>query len=270
MLSVGKVGFLGGGKMAQAMMKGLINAGLVEAKSIVASVHPQDLPNIKCVKDLGAEAVVENLPVVKQSDVVFITVKPDVVPQALSEVKSASANKLFLSIAMGITVADLRKNLHENSRIIRIMSNIPITVQAGCSAFVRGSNVTDEDAKLTQQLLKSVGHCEEVNEKLLDVITALAGSGPAFIFVLIESLADGAVKMGMPRDVAYRFASQTVLGAAQMVRDSKEHPGKLKDDVTSPGGSTAAGLNYLDKMNFRAAAAGAVEMATLRSKGIIS
>ncbi|CAD7077400.1 unnamed protein product [Hermetia illucens] len=244
MLSVGKVGFLGGGKMAQAMMKGLINAGLVEAKSIVASVHPQDLPNIKCVKDLGAEAVVENLPVVKQSDVVFITVKPDVVPQALSEVKSASANKLFLSIAMGITVADLRKNLHENSRIIRIMSNIPITVQAGCSAFVRGSNVTDEDAKLTQQLLKSVGHCEEVNEKLLD--------------------------MGMPRDVAYRFASQTVLGAAQMVRDSKEHPGKLKDDVTSPGGSTAAGLNYLDKMNFRAAAAGAVEMATLRSKGIIS
>lgn len=127
------------------------------------------------------------------------------------------------------------------------MPNTPAIVRQGCSVFVRGSNATDIDANLTKNLFESIGTCEEVIESQMDPITALSGSGPAYIFVLIEALADGAVKMGLPRDLAYRLASQTVLGAGQLVRDSNVHPGKLKDDVTSPAGSTAAGLSYLEK-----------------------
>lgn len=126
------------------------------------------------------------------------------------------------------------------------MPNTPALVQKGCSVYVRGSKTTDEDGKIAKTLFESIGTCEEVTENLLDPITALSGSGPAYVFVMIESLADGGVKMGLPRDLAYRLASQTVLGAGQLVKDTKTHPGQLKDDVTSPAGSTAFGLNYLE------------------------
>lgn len=126
------------------------------------------------------------------------------------------------------------------------MPNTPALVRQGCSVFVRGSRATDKDAFLTQQLLQSIGTCEEVAEYQMDAITALSGSGPAYVFVMIEALADGGVRMGLPRDLAYRLASQTVLGSGQLVRDSNRHPGQLKDDVTSPAGSTAAGLRHLE------------------------
>lgn len=137
--------------------------------------------------------------------------------------------------------------LPNESRVIRVMPNTPALVRQGCSVFVRGSKATDKDAFLTQQLLQSIGTCEEVAEYQMDAITALSGSGPAYVFVMIEALADGGVKMGLPRDLAYRLASQTVLGSGQLVRDSNRHPGQLKDDVTSPAGSTAAGLSHLEK-----------------------
>lgn len=148
------------------------------------------------------------------------------------------------------------------------MPNTPALVGSGCSVFVRGSKATDNDAKNTQTLLEAIGTCEEVSENLLDPITALSGSGPAYVFVMIEALADGAVRMGIPRDMAYRLASQTVMGSGHLVRDSKEHPGSLKDNVTSPSGSTAAGLKYLEEHNFRSAVAGAVEAATVRCREI--
>lgn len=146
------------------------------------------------------------------------------------------------------------------------MPNTPALVQCGCSVFVRGSKATDSDAKATQQLLESIGTCEEVTENLLDPVTALSGSGPAYVFVMIEALADGAVRMGIPRDLAYRLAAQTVMGSGMLVRESKEHPGVLKDNVTSPAGSTAAALKHLEESGFRAAVAGAVEAATLRCR----
>lgn len=127
------------------------------------------------------------------------------------------------------------------------MPNTPALVRQGCSVFVRGAQANDADADITQQLLQSIGTCEEVPEYQMDAITALSGSGPAYVFVMIEALADGGVKMGLPRDLAYRLASQTVLGSGQLVRDSGRHPGQLKDDVTSPAGSTAAGLGHLEK-----------------------
>lgn len=246
MSAIGRIGFLGGGKIAQAMAKGFIAGGLTKASNIIASVHPNDKISFESFQSLGAETITENSPVVEKSDVIFISVKPAVVPSVLESVKQISANKLFVSVAMGITLNTLEENLPETSRVIRVMPNTPALVKAGCSVFVRGSKANDSDANVTQKLLESIGTCEEVAENLLDPITALSGSGPAYVFVMIEALADGAVRMGIPRDMAYRLASQTVLGSGQLVRDSKVHPGQLKDDVCSPAGSTAAGLKYLE------------------------
>lgn len=246
MSGIGKIGFLGGGKIAQAMAKGFIAGGLTKANNIIASVHPNDKISFDSFKSLGAETITENLPVVQESDVIFISVKPAVVPSVLEGVKDKSSNKLFISVAMGITLNTLENNLSNTSRVIRVMPNTPALVKAGCSVFVRGTKANDSDANVTQKLLESIGTCEEVPESLLDPITALSGSGPAYVFVMIEALADGAVRMGIPRDMAYRLASQTVLGSGQLVRDSKVHPGQLKDDVCSPAGSTAAGLKYLE------------------------
>nr|NP_732243.1 Pyrroline-5-carboxylate reductase-like 2, isoform B [Drosophila melanogaster]AAN13746.1 Pyrroline-5-carboxylate reductase-like 2, isoform B [Drosophila melanogaster] len=169
---------------------------------------------------------------------------------------------------MGITLSTIESSLSPQARVIRVMPNLPAVVCSGCSVFVRGSKATDADADITQKLLQSVGTCEPVDESQLDVVTALSGSGPAYVFVMIEALADGAVHMGMPRDLAYRLASQTVLGAGHMVRDSGMHPGQLKDGVTSPAGSTAAALRQLELSGFRAAVSGAVEQATLRCRQI--
>ncbi|CAH1961141.1 unnamed protein product [Acanthoscelides obtectus] len=261
-----KIGFIGGGKMAQAMAKGFISAGLAKGETMISSCHPSDLASAKAFKELGAESIFENVPVVEKSEVVIISVKPTIVPVALEPIKQAGikADKLFLSIAMGVTIKQLETLLPSVSRVMRVMPNTPALVRTGASVFVKGSKATKEDSAITKQLLESVGTCEEVPESLLDPITALSGSGPAYIYVLIEALADGAVKMGMPRDLAYRLASQTVLGAGKMVRDTKIHPGVLKDDVTSPAGSTAAGLHFLEQQGFRSAVIGAIQAATER------
>lgn len=263
-----KVGFLGGGKMAQAMVKGFISAGLTKGENVAASFHPSDLPNIEAFKSIGADTHVENLPVVKRSEVIFISVKPSVVPAVLENVQTASDGKLFISIAMGVTLADLEKSLSPKARVIRVMPNTPALVRSGASVYVRGKAATTEDCTVTKALFEAIGTCEEVTENMMDPITALSGSGPAYIFVLIEALADGGVKMGLPRDLAYRLASQTVMGSGKLVRDTGRHPGQLKDDVTSPAGSTAAGLAVLEKNAFRHAVAGAVEAATLRCREV--
>lgn len=246
MASIGKIGFLGGGNMAKALAKGFISAGLAKPTGIMASVHPADKQSQQSFQALGIETLVENAPIVEQSEVVFISVKPQVVPTVLKEIKPLSVNKLFLSVAMGITLQSLEMGLSPQSRVIRVMPNTPAFVRSGCSVYVRGSKANDGDAQLTQRLLEAVGTCEAVDESQLDIVTALSGSGPAYVFVMIEALADGAVHMGMPRDMAYRLAAQTVLGAGQMVRDCSTHPGQLKDNVTSPAGSTAAALRHLE------------------------
>ncbi|XP_034113415.1 LOW QUALITY PROTEIN: pyrroline-5-carboxylate reductase 3 [Drosophila nasuta] len=270
MAAIGKIGFLGGGNMAKALAKGFIAAGLTKPSGVIASVHPADKISQQSFQGLGIETLVENAPVVEQSKIVFISVKPQVVPQVLSEIKDLSANKLFLSVAMGITLKTLESSLSADSRVIRVMPNTPALVCSGCSVFVRGKLANDADAQITKRLLEAVGTCEQVDESQLDIVTALSGSGPAYVFVMIEALADGAVRMGMPRDMAYRLAAQTVLGSGHMVRECNTHPGQLKDNVTSPAGSTAAALKHLEQSGFRAAVAGAVEAATLRCREISS
>ncbi|CAG9857917.1 unnamed protein product [Phyllotreta striolata] len=259
-----KIGFIGGGKMAQAMAKGFIKTGLTRGESMISSCHPSDLLSVKAFKEIGAKTTFENARVVNDSDVVVLATKPHIIPVALADIKrdDEKANKLFMSIAMGVTIKQLEQLLPYKARIIRVMPNTPALVQSAASVFVTGSNATKEDAVITKKLLESIGTCEEVPESYLDPITALSGSGPAYVYIMIEALADGGVKMGLPRDLALRLASQTVLGAGQMVRDTNIHPGQLKDDVSSPAGSTSHGLHHLEQKGFRSAIIGAVEAAT--------
>ncbi|XP_044735125.1 pyrroline-5-carboxylate reductase 1, mitochondrial [Chrysoperla carnea] len=264
-----KIGFLGGGKMAHAMAKGFIAAGLTKGDHIRASCHPNDTASLENFRELGAEAITENPPVVRNSEIIIISVKPQIVPTALGQIKGmVDKSRLFLSIAMGITINELESLAPENARVIRVMPNTPVLVREGASVFVRGTNATDEDANITRKLLTAVGSCDEITENHMDAVTALSGSGPAYVYVLIEALADGGVKMGLPRDISYRLAAQTVIGAGLVVRETKEHPGVLKDNVTSPAGSTAAGLHYLEEKGFRSAIIGAVEKACDRCREV--
>lgn len=262
------IGFIGSGKMAQAMAKGFISAGLTKGNKIIGSCVPQDVQNVKDFKDMGASVTFENKEVTEKSDVIIVAVKPHIVPVALNDIKTVfSDSKLLMSVAGGVTIKKMEEILPKGSRVIRAMPNTPALVRQGASVFVRGSSASDQDAQTVTNLLKSVGICEEISaEYLLDAVTGLSGSGPAYIFLVIEALADGAVRMGIPRDLAYKLAAQTVVGAGTMVVDTKEHPGKLKDDVMSPAGTTAAGVYQLEKSGIRAAFNEALEAATKRSK----
>ncbi|XP_051155881.1 pyrroline-5-carboxylate reductase 2 isoform X2 [Leptopilina boulardi] len=227
-----KIGFLGGGKMAQALAKGFINAGLSKGENIIASCLPSDSGSIEAFQELGSSTVFSNSSVAVHGDVLILSVKPQVIPKILPELKSNK--KLVLSIAMGISLKTLEKGLPKGTPVIRVMPNTPALVGCGATVFSRGSNASEKDAQLTEKLFSAVGFCEEVPENMIDPVTALAGSGPAYIYMVIEALADGAVKMGMMRPLAYKLAAQTVLGAGTMVRETNTHPGQLKDDVTSP------------------------------------
>ncbi|XP_034836924.1 uncharacterized protein P5cr-2 isoform X2 [Maniola hyperantus] len=262
-----KIGFIGGGRLAYALASGFISAGLAKADEITASCHPSDLVSAEAFKKLGATALFENIPVVERSEVVIVSVKPDVVVPALQDVKdlAASKNKLFISVAMGVSTGTIEKVLPIEARVIRVMPNTPALVNEGAAALSRGSRATADDAKVAAQLFRAVGTCEEVPEYQMDAVTALSGSGPAYIYMLIESLAEGGVRCGLPRDLALRLATQTTLGSAAMLRNGG-HPAAMKDNVTSPAGSTAEGTYHLEKNGFRSALIGAVVAAMERCK----
>ncbi|KAK7603088.1 hypothetical protein V9T40_003087 [Parthenolecanium corni] len=262
-----RIGFLGAGKMAQAMANGFLNAGLVKADSLIASCAPLDKISSEAFEKFGSRVTFDNAEVVENSKVVILAVKPNTVPIVLDNIKQyVSKEHLLLSVAMGVTLQALEKGLENKCKVVRVMPNTPSLVQKGASVFVPGTSTTQNDIDLVIRLLQSLGTCDEVPEYLLDAITALSGSGPAYVYMIIEAMADGGVRMGLPRDLANKLASQTVLGAAEMVIQTKEHPGKLKDDVTSPAGSTAEGLHVLETSGIRGTIMKAVEMATRRCK----
>ncbi|XP_047540747.1 pyrroline-5-carboxylate reductase isoform X1 [Vanessa atalanta] len=262
-----KIGFIGGGRLAYALANGFISAGLAKPDEITASCHPADTVSAEAFKSLGATALFENKSVVERSEIVIISVKPDVVVPALQDVKGlpASKNKLFISVAMGVSTGTIEKALPIEARVIRVMPNTPALVKEGAAALSRGSKATAEDAKIAAELFRAVGTCDEVPEYQMDAVTALSGSGPAYVYMLIESLADGGVRCGLPRDLAMRLATQTTLGSAAMLRNGG-HPAAMKDNVTSPGGSTAEGTYHLEQNGFRSAVIGAVMAATDRCK----
>lgn len=258
-----EAGFLGGGMMASALIAGLESAGAIRNKSYVSEPYA---PAREKLAKAGYRVTTSNVEVVRHSDVVFVAVKPDVVPTVLREVGPAlGSKKLLVSIAAGVDLETLEAALPTGARVLRVMPNICCLVSQSASAIARGANATDADVALVHRMLGTVGHAEEVPEKLMDAVTGLSGSGPAFGFMMVEALADGGVQEGLPRPTALALAAQTLKGAADMVLTAKMHPAVLKDQVCSPGGTTIAGVGALERLGLRAAAMGAVSASAKRS-----
>jgi pyrroline-5-carboxylate reductase len=263
---IGRIGFLGAGKMATALARGWINAGLMGAGLVIAS-DPLTTAREAFVRDTGAAATASNQDVVAQSDVVFLAVKPQTMNALLSEIRPLLTEQhLIVSVAAGVTLNQLAVALGEQRRLVRVMPNTPCLVNASASGYALGNAATSSDGVLVERLLTAVGRAFALPEHLLDAVTGLSGSGPAFVYVIIEALSDGGVRMGLPRDVATALAAQTVFGSAKMVLETGQHPAALKDMVASPGGTTIAGLHALERGGLRAALMDAVAAATKRSQ----
>ncbi|MGO8931969.1 MAG: pyrroline-5-carboxylate reductase [Limisphaerales bacterium] len=260
------VGFLGAGKMATALARGFIRAGLVAAGDVIAS-DPSEAARAAFGKEVRARTTSSNPEVTKFADVLVLAVKPDQVGGVLAEVRDHfTGQHCLISIAAGVPLAKLEAGLGAGARLIRVMPNTPALVGASASAYALGKSALLEDGELVQKLLSAVGVAFQVKEALLDAVTGLSGSGPAYAYLFIESLSDGGVAAGLPRDIATRLAAQTVLGSAKMVLETGLHPGVLKDMVTSPGGTTIEGLHELEKGKLRGTLISAVRAATEKSK----
>jgi pyrroline-5-carboxylate reductase len=260
------VGFLGAGQMATALASSWAKAGLLDlGRSRAADPHPEARRTFEGVT--GISTLESNAEVAEVCDVLVLAVKPQVISTVLADVKpKLTIRHLVISIAAGVTIRTLAAGLGEAIRLVRVMPNMPCLVGASASAYSPSSSATSADAELVGKLFSAVGTAVRLPEHLLDAVTGLSGSGPAFVYVFIEALADGGVKCGLPRDVAQKLAAQTVLGAAKMVLETEQHPGSLKDAVASPGGTTIAGLHALEQAGFRAAVFDAVEAATRRAQ----
>jgi len=260
------IGFLGAGRMATALARGFVNTGIVRGGQIFAS----DVVPAACKSfgaSTGARVCASNREVLKNASVIFLAVKPQQAAEALAEIgPDFTPRHLLISIAAGLTLTRLEASLPGKARVIRVMPNTPALVGASASGFARGKHATKSDAALTQRLLSAVGVAAEVKEPLLDAVTGLSGSGPAYVYQFIEALSDGGVAAGLPRDLATRLAAQTVLGAARMVLETGEHPGALKDAVTSPGGTTIEGIHELEKGKLRGTVMNAVRAATEKAR----
>ena len=260
------IGFLGAGKMGTALAKGFIQAGLVTPAQIIAS-DPVDAARTSFAKEVGAKVAKSNIEVVKFANVLLLAVKPDNVAGVLAEIQPAFTDKhLLISIATGVPIAKIEAGLGGKARVIRVVPNTPALVGASATAYALGKYTLPVDAALAEKLFSSVGIALSVKEYLLDAVTGLSGSGPAYVYLMIEALSDGGVASGLPRDIATKLAAQTLLGGARMVLETGLHPGALKDMVTSPGGTTIEGLHELEKGKLRGALISAVRAATEKSK----
>ena len=258
------IGFIGAGQMATALGRGFVKAELVLAENLTASDPVSEARNC-FAEETGGEMTEDNARVAT-SDVVFLAVKPQQMATVAAELRGKiGTDKLVVSIAAGIRLEALAEGFGTDVRLVRVMPNTPCLVGHGACGFCLGRQATDKDARLVEQLLTAVGIAYRVDERLMDAVTGLSGSGPAFVYTIIEALSDGGVRMGLPRKVATALAAQTVRGAAEMVLATGEHTGALKDKVTSPGGTTIAGIEALESAGLRAALMSAVEAATQRS-----
>jgi pyrroline-5-carboxylate reductase len=260
------LGFLGGGKMAAALAKGVVSAGLVKAADIRAS-DPMPAARSAFTAQTGARTAASNVEIVRFARVLVLAVKPGQVPELLDEIRPViTPGHLLISIAAGVSIAKLEAGLGQGARVIRVMPNTPALVGASATAFALGKAATGADGALAQKLFSSVGIAFPLKESLLDAVTGLSGSGPAYAYVMIEAMSDGGVAGGLPREVATRLAAQTLLGGAKMVLETGLHPGALKDMVASPGGTTIEGLHELEKGKVRASLINAVRAATEKSR----
>jgi len=260
------LGFIGAGKMATALAGGFIRAGLVAAPQVLAS-DPNESARTSFAKETGARVTESNSEVIRFGGVLILAVKPGLDGEILkANHGDFTNNHLLISIAAGVTLNQLEAVLPKHARVIRVMPNTPALVGASASAFALGKAASRQDAELAHKLMGAVGLAFELKESLLDGVTGLSGSGPAYVYLVIEALSDGGVAAGLPRDVATRLAAQTVLGAGKMVLETGMHPGALKDMVASPGGTTIEGLCELEKGKLRGTLINAVRAAADKSK----
>jgi pyrroline-5-carboxylate reductase len=258
-------GFIGAGKMATALAKGMIRAGMAASQNISAS-DPLDSARSAMAASTGVSVTDSNARVAHKSDVLVLAVKPQSMAHVLVHLRPVvTPAHLVISIAAGVSLKSLAAGLGEERRLIRVMPNTPALVGEGAAAYCLGEHAIPQDEAVVKACLSSVGRAFAVPEMMLDAVTGLSGSGPAFVAVIIEALADGGVRVGIPRDIATELAAQTVLGSARLLLETGQHPATLKDQVASPGGTTIAGLHALERGGLRAALIDAVEAATRRS-----
>jgi pyrroline-5-carboxylate reductase len=260
-----RIGMVGAGNMAGALIRGLLSSGAIDRERLSCSdVRHERLQEIE--REYGIGTTRDNRQLARWANVVVLAVKPQVVEHVLPEVADGiDGEKLLVSIAAGVPISALAARLPSGSRIVRAMPNTAALVLAGATAIARGSHATEQDLAASLALFEAVGKTVVVDEPLMNAVTGLSGSGPAYVMLMIEALADGAVKMGLPRDVALLLSAQTLYGSAKLQLETREHPGRLKDMVTSPGGTTIAGLHALETGRLRATLMDAVEAATRRS-----
>ncbi|PGM49600.1 pyrroline-5-carboxylate reductase [Bacillus sp. AFS053548] len=260
-----KIGFIGCGKMAQAMIGGLIESNVIEKHQIYVSARSNE--TLVKVKDLyNVHTLNSNIDLAMQVDYLFLAVKPDLYPTIIEDIKEVvSSNTVIITIAAGITLEGVEKSFGKEVKIVRTMPNTPSLVREGMSALCHNQVVSNEELSEVMEIFNSFGKCELVNEKLMDAIPAVSGSSPAYVYLMIEALADGAVLQGIKRDQAYKLAAQAVLGAAKMVLETELHPGELKDQVCTPGGATIEAIAELEKRGFRSSIISAMERCTEKS-----
>jgi len=261
-----QLGVIGVGSMGSALLRGWLETDLLTPEQLlIADADQERLRNLAAELGLRSD---RNEALAAQADVLLLAVKPQVMETVLAEIRSqVNPTKLIISIAAGIPLAFLAHHL-PGARLLRVMPNTPTLVQAGMAAIAPGPNSHPQDLALAQELFAAVGKTVVVPENLMDAVTGLSGSGPAYVFLLLEALADGGVKMGLPRATALLLAAQTILGAAKLFLETREHPGVLKDMVTSPAGTTIAGLHVLEQGGLRGIVMSAVEAAAKRSAAL--
>lgn len=265
-MTIGKrVGFIGAGNMAAALIRGLLDKRAAQATELRASDRRQE--HLDALGSRFGIGTGTNVEVAQESDVVVLAVKPQVMDRVLRELKPVlSSDKLVISVAAGVPLKAIESQLGAGARVVRSMPNTPALVGAGATALSPGDHATAEDLAVARQLFDAVGTSVVLDEELLDAVTGLSGSGPAYVFLIIEALADAGVKVGLSRDHALKLAAHTLYGASKLLIETGEHPGVLKDRVTSPGGTSIAGLHTLEEGGLRTTLMNAVEAATRRSQ----
>ena len=270
MLKNKKLGFIGGGNMAEAIIRGLLSASFIEAKNIFVS-EPSKSKRDTLHAEYKIKVTADNLELVKKCEIIILAVKPQILKDVLHDIRSlVDRDKLIISVAAGVPISIIDGVLSgkENKKfsVVRTMPNTPALVQEGVTAIASGKHVSKTAMKIAHRIFEAVGRTVDVEEDHLDAVTGVSGSGPAYIFMILEALSDAGVKMGLSREVSNALTIQTVLGSAKLARESGKHPGELKDMVTSPAGTTIAGLHALEEGGLRTTLMNAVEDATLRSR----
>ncbi len=262
-----RLGFIGAGKMATAIARGAVTAGLCTPVELLGSARSAETRERFETGTGGGTATSDNHAVFVHSEIVFLCVKPaDACATLRRHAASVAECRLIVSVAAGVALADLQTAAGPGAALVRAMPNTPCLVGKGATAYARGTTVTDAQAAVVERIFAAIGDVHAVSESLIDAVNGLSGSGPAYVYLVIEALADGGVLMGLPRALAASLAAQTVLGAAETVRQTGRHPAELREAVASPGGTTMAALEALELAGTRAAFMSAVRAATERAR----